>query len=80
MFKLLVVLNDCSDGVMVPVEGKGVVSDIIVRKPLDKVQPKHWWHTTHKKSKSLVEWKHEAWAGPFVTFSCSYPNGNAQMC
>lgn len=42
MLQLLVVLNDCGDGVARPLKAEGVVSDIIVRKPSDKVQPEHW--------------------------------------
>lgn len=40
----MVELYDSGDGVAFPLEVEGVDSDIIVRKPLYKVQLKHWWH------------------------------------
>lgn len=41
MPELLVVLDDCGDAVKVPIEAEAVLPHIIVRKSLDKVQPKH---------------------------------------
>lgn len=46
MLEVQVVLYDCADGVMVPVEGETVVRHIIVGKSLDEVQPKHRWYAT----------------------------------
>lgn len=53
VLKLLVVLNDCCDGIVFPLESEAVVIDIIVRKPLDEVQPKHRRHT-EKEPKAKV--------------------------
>ena len=61
VLKLLLVLNDCFDGIVFPLEGEAVVIDIIVRKPLDKVQPKHWRHTEREhKAKVTLNGKCEA--------------------
>lgn len=42
MLQLQVVLYDSGDGEAFPLEGECVDSDVIVRKPLYKVQHKHW--------------------------------------
>lgn len=46
MPEVLVVLYDCTDGVMVPVEGEAVVPHVVVGKPLDEVQSKHRGYAT----------------------------------
>lgn len=53
MLEVLLVLNDGGDGVTVPAEGEAVVLHVVVRKTLDEVQPKHLWHATQNKQKTL---------------------------
>lgn len=55
MLELLVVLDDCGDRVVHPLKGEGVVSDIVVRKPLDKVQGEHWRSSKKKTNKTAVK-------------------------
>lgn len=45
VLQLVVVLYDGGDGVAFPLEGEGVDADIVVRKSLYKMQPKHRRHT-----------------------------------
>lgn len=45
VLQTMVVLYDSGDGVAFPLEVEGVDSDIIVRKPLNKVQCEHWRHS-----------------------------------
>lgn len=45
MTELMVVLYDGGDRVASPLEAECVDSDVIVRKPLNKVQRKHWRHS-----------------------------------
>lgn len=46
MLEVLVVLYDCGDAVMIPVEGEVVLPHVVVRKSLDEVQSKHRWQAT----------------------------------
>lgn len=55
MLELLVVLDDCGDRVVHPLKGEGEVSDIVVRKPLDKVQAEHWRSSKKKTNKAAVK-------------------------
>lgn len=55
MLELLVVLDNCGDRVVHPLKGEGVVSDIVVRKPLDKVQAEHWRSSKKKTNKAAVK-------------------------
>lgn len=45
MPELMVVLYDGGDRVAFPLEAECVDSDVTVRKPLNKVQHKHWRHS-----------------------------------
>lgn len=47
-----VVLDDCGDAVVHPVEGEGVLSNIVVRKTLDKVQRQNWRSSEDKTESS----------------------------
>lgn len=68
MLEAQVVLYDCGDGVMIPVEGEVVLPHIIVRKSLDEVQSKHRWQATQSTKNTcflihsahfIIENKHE---------------------
>lgn len=54
MLQLQVILDDCSDTVVHPLEGEGILSNIVVRKPLDKVQRQHW-RSSKEKTKTAVK-------------------------
>lgn len=53
MLEVLVVLYDCADGVMVPVEGEAVVPHVIDGKSLDEVQSKHRWYAAQNTKEDL---------------------------
>lgn len=52
MLEPLVVLDDCGDRVVHPLKGEGVISNIVVRKPLDKVQGEHRGSSKKKTKQS----------------------------
>lgn len=54
MSEAQVVLDDCGDAVVHPLEGEGVLSNIVVRKALDKVQRQHW-RSSEEKTKAAVK-------------------------
>lgn len=56
MLEVLVVLYDCADGVMVPVEGEAVVPHVIVGKSLDEVQSKHRRYATNTQKHTLLSY------------------------
>lgn len=47
-----IVLDDCGDAVVHPLEGEGVLSNIVVGKPLDKVQRQNWRSSEDKTESS----------------------------
>lgn len=54
MSELHVVLDDCGDAIVHPLEGEGILSNVVVRKPLDEVHRQNW-----RSSKDKRESRHQ---------------------